>query len=33
MITLKELDDEQATLLDIIYSVIKGWGSEDPTDD
>jgi hypothetical protein len=33
MIALKELDEEQTTLLDIIYSVIKGWGSEDPTDD
>ena len=32
MMTLHELDDEQTTLLDIIYSVIKGWGSEDPTD-
>jgi hypothetical protein len=33
MIALKELDEEQTTLLDIIYSIIKGWGSEDPTDD
>lgn len=33
MMTPHDLDEEQVTLLDIIYTILRGWGSEDPADD